>query len=365
MTSLLINWLSVGYTRLFGRKKMSWMRPVFQLIIFFGVCLKSFSQDINFSQFYEMPLLRNPALAGIYKGDIRFSSAFRNQWQAVPARFQTSAAGVETKFSVTNRSDDYISVGLQFTNDVAGDGNLGRTQFLPVFAYHKSISSYSNTYLTAAFIGGGVSQRFDPTKLRFDDQFVNGSYSALNPTSNSITNTSHFYWDASLGLSLSGEFGDNKYYIGAAYFHFNEPKVAFSALNDIRLNKKYVLNGAMAIATSEYGDQVTLFGDYFLQGGSGQIQAGAIFKHILVDDQDDMDVALSAGAFYRWDDAIVPVGRIGYYNWTLGMSYDVNTSRLRTASQLRGGVELTLTYSSYLNIRNSTLQKMKCPVPLF
>jgi type IX secretion system PorP/SprF family membrane protein len=330
-----------------------------------GVYTKVFSQDIHFSQFYELPLLRNPALAGIYKGDLRFATVFRNQWQAVPARFQTTAAGIETKFPVSGGSDDFISAGIQLTNDVAGDGNLGRTQFLPVFAYHKSISQSTNTYLTAAFIGGGVSQRFDPTKLRFDDQFVNGAYSPTNPTSNSITNTSHLYLDASVGLSLSGEFGDSRYYLGAAYFHFNEPKVAFSALNDVRLNKKYALNAGFSTTTSDYGDQLMLFADYFYQGGSGQIQGGGFYKHILVDDEEDMDISLSLGALYRWDDAVVPVARFGYYKWSLGASYDANISRLRAASQFRGGVEITLTFSSYLNIRNSTLQRMKCPVPFF
>jgi hypothetical protein len=109
-------------------------------------------QDINFSQFYELPLLRNPALAGIYKGDIRFTSAFRNQWQAVPVRYMTTAAGVETKIKI-KKTKDYISIGAQLTNDVAGDGRLGKTQVLPILAYHKMINSQYNMYLTAGFMG--------------------------------------------------------------------------------------------------------------------------------------------------------------------------------------------------------------------
>lgn len=321
------------------------------------------SQDINFSQFYELPLLRNPALAGIYKGDIRFTSAYRNQWQTVPVRYQTTAAGVEVKFGLGSKSNDFISAGVQLTNDVAGDGRLGKTQVLPIIAFHKLISSTNNTYLTAGFIGGGVSQRFDPTKLRFGDQFVNGAYSSTNPTNATFTNTNITYWDASAGISLSGELGANQYYIGAAYFHFNEPKVAFSALNDIRLNKKYVINGGLLINTSEYGDNITLYADFFSQGGSRQLQGGALYKHMILLDANEEDVALSFGAFYRWEDAVAPVVRLNYYHWGLGASYDVNVSRLRAASQFRGGVEMTLSYKSFLNIRNSTLMKMRCPIP--
>ena len=45
------------------------------------------SQDIHFSQFNEAPLLRNPALAGLFSGDIRLQSVFRTQWQSVTVPF--------------------------------------------------------------------------------------------------------------------------------------------------------------------------------------------------------------------------------------------------------------------------------------
>ncbi|MFN9710651.1 MAG: PorP/SprF family type IX secretion system membrane protein [Bacteroidota bacterium] len=341
-----------------------------QLFIVFLILVFSVAdihgQDINFSQFYELPLLRNPALAGIYRGDVRFTSAFRNQWQTVPVRYQTTAAGCEVKFTPTRETDDYISFGLQLTNDVAGDGRLGKTQVLPVLAYHKLISSDRNMYLTAGFIGGGVSQRIDPTKLRFDDQFVNGVYSSPNPTGQNFSNTNITYLDASVGLALSSDFGynNNKFFLGAAYFHFNEPKVAFSALNDIRLNKKYVLNGGLSVATSEFNN-VFFYGDLFSQGGSTQIQGGMVYKHVLVEYDQDQTLALSAGGFYRWADAFIPVIKMDYNRWAIGASYDVNASKLTRASQARGGIELTLSYRSFLNIRNSTLDKFRCPIPFW
>ena len=45
------------------------------------------------------------------------------------------------------------------------------------------------------------------------------------------------------------------------------------------------------------------------------------------------------------------------------MSYDINASKLRSASTFRGGLEVTLSFKSYLNIRNSSLQKVRCVVP--
>jgi Type IX secretion system membrane protein PorP/SprF len=131
-------------------------------------------QDINFSQFYELPLLRNPALAGIFTGDYRITSAYRNQWQSVTAPYRTFALGLEYKKSIGHSSNDFFTIGLQATDDIAGDSRLSRVQLFPVFNYHKSLNTERDTYLSAGIMGGPVMQKFDPSRLSFDDQFVNG-----------------------------------------------------------------------------------------------------------------------------------------------------------------------------------------------
>ncbi len=333
------------------------------LFIVYLFCTGSISaQDINFSQFYELPLLRNPALAGIYKGDLRVTSAFRNQWQTVPTIYQTQALGIEFKMTPGRNTDDFLSLGLQLTNDVAGDSKLGKTQFLPTLTYHKYIGGTRNTYLSAGFIAGGVSQRFNPLALKFDDQFVNGAYSPLNPTFEIFNQTTINYLDVSAGISLSSDFGYNhKFYIGAAYFHLNQPRVAFSSSQDIRLNKKIVFNAGLSLATSE-SHTLILYGDYFAQGGRSQLQGGIIYRHNIQEYENEENLALSIGGLYRWNDAIIPMVKLDYYKWALGLTYDVNISPLRTATQFRGGFELTLSLKSFLNIRNSSLEKVRCVV---
>lgn len=336
---------------------------IFLFLSFLLLAFSAGAQDINFSQFYELPLLRNPALAGIYRGDIRATSAFRNQWGSVTVPYQTVALGVETKFGVSQQSSDFLSLGVQVTNDLAGDSKLGKTQVLPMLAFHKLVSSYRDAYLSVAFMGGPVQQRFDPTQLKFDDQFVGGAYSPTNPTRQTFANTNVTYWDAAAGLSFSSTLGaDVQYYLGAAYFHITEPKVAFDQSTDVRLNKKLVLNGGMVLPTGEY-DRLIVYGDLFVQGGHNQAQGGALFKHDLVQWDDDETVSFALGAFYRWNDAVIPVVKLDYYKVAMGLSYDVNVSKLTRASQARGGFELTLSYKNFLNIRNSSLEKIKCPIP--
>ncbi len=320
------------------------------------------SQDINFSQFYELPLLRNPALAGTFRGDIRITTAYRNQWNSVTVPYKTQALGAEMKLGISQNSDDYLSLGVQITNDVAGDSKLGKTQVLPLLAYHKSLSGETDTYLSFGFMGGFVQQRFDPTQLKFDDQFVNGAYSPTNPTQQTFNNTNVTYLDGAAGVKLSSVLGyDTRFYIGGAYFHFNNPKVAFNSANDIRLNRKYVFNAGLSTPTSE-DDRLTLYVDYFMQGGNRQAQGGLLFSHDIMQEDEDLGVSLAAGAFIRWNDAIIPVIKLNYYSWAIGATYDVNISKLRSASAARGGFEVTLSYSNFLNIRNSSLEKVRCPV---
>ena len=177
------------------------------LITFLMLAKISLCQDINFSQFYDIPLLRNPALAGIFTGDVRLTSAYRNQWQSVTTPYQTIALGIELKRSMGGEGGDFLTYGIQVTRDMAGDSKLSRTQVFPVLNYHKSLSSVKSTYLSAAFMGGPVMQQFDPSKLTFDDQFVGGTYSESNPTRQTFSQTKLTYWDPAVGLCFSSEIG--------------------------------------------------------------------------------------------------------------------------------------------------------------
>jgi type IX secretion system PorP/SprF family membrane protein len=233
---------------------------------------------------------------------------------------------------------------------------------LPMLAFHKSLSLERDAYLTLGFIGGPVQQRFDPSNLKFDDQFVNGAYSPTNPTRQSFTNSESMYIDGSVGLTFSSTLGnDVEYYLGTAYFHFNKPKVAFNEDNDIVLNKKIVFNGGLAIPTSDY-DKFIVYADYFTQGGSSQAQGGFMYKHDLIQQDEDETVSLTGGVFLRWNDAVMPVIKLDYYKLGVGLTYDANISKLRTASQTRGGFELTVSFKSFLNMNNSSANKMRCPV---
>src|SRR5436305_12477849 len=81
-------------------------------------------QDLHFSQFYEFPLLRNPALAGIFNGNFRFTAGYRNQWQSVTVPYRTMIVSGECKVLGGLNTGDFVTAGLQATTDIAGDSKL-------------------------------------------------------------------------------------------------------------------------------------------------------------------------------------------------------------------------------------------------
>src|SRR5579864_8642241 len=80
--------------------------------------LTGLAQDIHFSQFYEAPLLRNPALAGIFTGDYRVQAIFHNQWNSFSNAYRTGSLSGEYKWPV-GKSSDFFTTGMEILYDQA------------------------------------------------------------------------------------------------------------------------------------------------------------------------------------------------------------------------------------------------------
>jgi len=339
------------------------MKNILIIIASLLISVHGHSQDLNFSQFYELPLLRNPALAGIFNGDVRIQSVYRSQWQSVTVPYKTGGLSGELKFPIAD-TYDHFTVGLQTTYDVAGDSKLSRLQVLPVISYHRNLTGEEGAYLSGAFMIGSVTSQFDPTQLKWDDQFVNGQYSATNPTRQVLNRTGKNYMDMSAGISLTSPLANNgSFYLAAGLFHFNRPSVGFEAATDIKtkLDMKWAFNGGMSLESNDYS-RINIFADFFMQGGHRQFMGGAFYTYDLAQYEDvDDKTSISFGGLYRWNDAFVPVVRLDHHQFSVGLSYDVNVSKLKTASQARGGFELTLNYKSFISSRALSAYKMRCP----
>src|SRR5215467_6575049 len=81
------------------------------------------AQDVHFSQFFETPLLRNPALAGIFTGQYRLQMVYRDQWRSVTDGYKTGSLNGECKLPI-GKANDFVTVGGQVLYDKAGTAAL-------------------------------------------------------------------------------------------------------------------------------------------------------------------------------------------------------------------------------------------------
>lgn len=317
---------------------------------------KAKSQDVHFSQFFEAPLARNPALAGIFTGDVRAQAVFRDQWNSVTNAYKTGSLNGEYRMPV-GKGDDFVTTGIQFLYDKAGTIGWTTIQALPALTYHKSVSADHNRYLSLGFMGGWVQRNFDRSKMT-----TNSQYDGLGD-GESLTNTSFSYLDGAVGMSYNATIKDDpedNFYLGAAYHHFTRPNQSFYRDPSIELNPKWVFSGGLRFGVSEYA-YLTIQADHSRQGRYTETIGGAMYGLKIGGDPENPDYILHAGTYLRLNDALIPVLKLDYMPFSFALSYDVNVSKLRTSTYGRGGIELSVSFIKSLDRNNASLNAVKCP----
>lgn len=330
--------------------------------IILALSFRGSAQDIHFSQFYEAPLLRNPALAGLFSGDLRLQTVYRTQWQSVTAPYQTTSINGEFKLAV-GKSEDFLTVGGQLLHDKAGTIALASTHFLPTINYHKSLSAERNRYISLGFMGGLVQRRFDMSKVTTNSQFDGSAYNGGLATGENLANPSYSYFDGTAGLSFNTQMGqdpENNLFVGVAYHHFNKSaKKSFYTNAGVEVTPKMVYSAGAKMATTDQSF-VTIHADYTKQGAYMELIAGAMVSYQL-DDTENPRYFIHGGAFLRWKDALIPVAKLEVKPFAISVSYDANISQLSSASLGRGGFEIGLSYQKYLTRDNTSREAVRCP----
>jgi len=344
---------------------MTNFRNLFLLTLFFSLFLQpgAKAQDIHFSQFFEAPLLRNPSLAGIFDGDIRVQGVYRDQWGSVTVPYKTGSFNLEFKKPIGS-GDDFFTTGLQLVYDKAGSTNFTTTNVLPAINYHKSLGSDKSQYLSLGFMGGVVQRRIDRSKMTTNSHYDGNGYNPALSDGETFVNSNFSYLDGSVGMTfnsaLSADKPNDNYFVGVAYHHFNRPRNSFYSRPDIELSPKWVYSAGVRFDVSETAF-FTFQGDHTVQGPSQETVAGALYSFKIREDYENPDYILHFGGFFRINDAFIPVVKLDYNPFSIALSYDVNISQLKTASQGQGGLELSVTYRGFFDRDNSTKNAVKCP----
>lgn len=322
------------------------------VIIIFGLIpAYLLAQDIHYSQFFNTPILINPAYTGYFDGDWQVSAAYRNQWKSIAQPFRTLFMDYERQFYIKNH---HISGGAYLFNDRSGDVALSATQFVLSGAYHTTIYNHQ--------INGGIQIGYMNKSVDYGNNTFPGQFDyttgGFNPNMGGAPANSGerlSYFDVNVGFGWRKKIGKFQPEGGFSVFHLNRPKESFYD-NDVRLPLKSSFNAALKIdlSTSLYvfprfvlmsqskarnflvGSEV----GYALTSNSAgvrQIYGGIYTRNTIVNKTDAM--VFNIGVLVR--------------NISIGISYDINVSTLKEYTNNRGAFELTFIYRSLSTILNT------------
>lgn len=324
------------------------------------------AQDIHFSQFYMSPLTQNPAMAGA-EYDLFSAIHYKDQWKAVGSPYRTFAATVDMRLG-RKKNKGFWAAGLNFYSDKAGDTKMSTTQVNLTAAYHVVTGKFSTLGMG---LQGGFGQRsLNASVLQWGEQYDGNAYNSTLPSGELSAANKFNYADMGVGIvwnynSSVGrkEVTDNhgmKATIGFGLFHPHQPGYSFYGTSE-KLYMKYVLHGNGLITMRNSNIAFVPGFIYYRQGPAQEIYAGSLIRFNLKQDSKytgyQMGSAFSFGAYLRTQDAVVISTLFEYSQYAIGLSYDVNTSKLKTASEMKGGLEITLRFVS-ANLFSSQSQSL-------
>ena len=340
------------------------MKNITVILLFLVLGQKVMAQaDIHFSQFYETSILRNPALTGVFADDYKLGAYYRSQWSSITFPYQTTLISAETHASISRRSDDFLSFGILGFNDKAGSLNQQLMSFYPAINYNKSLNPDHNTYLSVGFTAGYIQYSFDPAKATFNNQYMNGLYDPSNPSLENLPAPKMSFWDLGAGVNYNTSLGrDNAttVILGASAYHFTKPNFSYYQYPNQSLNIRWNGNGAIGFEVND-DVNVQLQANYARQGTYNEIMVGGILNWSFASLGAETVFAMGLGAYYRFNDALIPVVKVKYKNFALGVSYDVNVSTLKEASNMQGAYETTLFITGLYPNKNGVLKRTVCP----
>lgn len=318
------------------------------------------AQDIHFSQFYQSPLNLNPALTGVMNCNHRLVANYRNQWASILKNnaYNTYSASYDQKIPVGRY--DYFGVGGTLWGDKAGSSEFATTQLRGSGSYAKKMGGYRKKahYLVLGADLGVSNRSINVGNLRWPSQNNgNGQYDETKPQE-IIDDPSFIFMDLSAGaLWFSVLSPDANFYFGGAFNHLNRANQSFDRDDQtgdrisIPLYSKFTFHaGGEFMVAQKFGLSPGVV--TFFQGPSWQVNVGNSFKFLLGNSR-RYNQAFQFGIWARMAnrlsdgkllDAVIASTRFDYEQFTIGFSYDINTSSLNPATNGNGAFEFSLVY---------------------
>jgi len=187
------------------------------------------SQDLHYSQFYNAPLVVNPALTGIFNGDQRVTLSFRDQGRSLPVPYLTFTAGYDQKIYPKKSDKGFWGIGGFFNYDKQGDSQLQLLNLNLTGSYSRIINK--KNIITIGGMIGYANRGFDPEALRWDNNFdeTTNAFNASLGSGENFSFESFSFIETGLGLNYRWQKNDRtKFDLGIGGFHLTTPQSRFN-----------------------------------------------------------------------------------------------------------------------------------------
>lgn len=319
------------------------------------------AQDLHFSQYFNTPMLVNPANTGFNPDyDYRLGANYRNQWANVGYPYKTMSAWGDVKVLSNQFENGWIGLGGSLIKDVAGSGSLTSTSAFGSIAYHQLVGY--NSLLSGGFSLGYTNKRIDINKLSFDDQWNGRFYDTEIPSNEPFVNSSVSYLDLQVGLNYAVFVSENMYVnAGLSIMHLNNPRESFfdPSVSDGRVEKRYTgfLNANIKI------QDIWIVNPNVYVSKMGNAWETVLGVNANRDLGDNGAEQLIVGMYYRNNDALIPMFGYQVNDLRITVNYDATISTLSNLNGTRGAYELSIVKTGIFP--SGASRQIRCPTVKF
>ena len=302
-------------------------------LLYFLICtLHLYPQDIHFSNWTESPLISSAPTTGYFSGNYRILSNFRNQWRAVTTPYKTLAVSAEARDFIPSLPK--VRAALAFARDITGDSQWITTQAQCILAYEIKLNP--NLSLTPLLGTGITQQRYSDEHLQYDRQWNGTFYDPSLGSGENFTQFNNHFLQVTHGISLGIERGTSHSLLGYS--------MQINSTNDNAVGfgiQRYSRTTLVGIHQRNLGNDYSIEPSIQMQFQKNHHSLLPGIKLYKALQTDSWHRAIAhAGMRVRIHDALIPLIGIQYDQWLGGISYDINLSKLKTASNGRGSFEL-------------------------
>jgi type IX secretion system PorP/SprF family membrane protein len=310
------------------------MRKVLLSFAFVAASAVAYAQDPVFSQYFNTPMLTNPALTGMFNGNVRIGADYRNQWGQINNAFETGTVAIDARLKGFN-------IGGVVMSQKAGTASYQKTTALASGSYNVFRKKTPNHNLMIGVQAGIIQHSIDQNNLSFGSQYIPGlGFDPSNPAGENILVDQKTMFDLNAGVLWFMGNTSRKWnpFAGFSAYHLTKPNTSFTTINT-ELPTKWILHGGTRVNLNEHW-ALTPNAQLMWQEKATNHMIGLNAHYRFLSTKS----VLTGGLMYRLEDAIVPYIALDLGNMSFGFSYDYNTSDLSNVQNTKGTYEVSIIY---------------------